>query len=84
MGKYQMTYFIYENLWGHEYSHSATIHFADCTHCNNGQGRNDAHIKDGDFSKWHGPFRTFQEAKDVTIKIGWKVKYCRVCEPHLQ
>jgi len=76
-----MTYFVYENLWGYEHSHTATIHFANCNHCNNGRGRNDVQNVESSFGKWHGPFYTFQDTKDAAIKTGWKVKYCRSCEP---
>ena len=74
-----MTYFVYENTWGYEHSHKCTVHKADCHHCNNGHGR----INTGNpsFGIWHGPFSTFQEAKEGAIKTGWKVNYCRACEP---
>ncbi len=31
--------------------------------------------------KWNGPFPTFQQALDIAIQTGKKVRRCRVCAP---
>jgi hypothetical protein len=76
------TYFVYEIRWGREYSHRATIHLADCIHCNNGRGRKNSQDVTDSLSKWLGPFQTYQQALDAAKQTGKEAKRCRICAPY--
>jgi 4-hydroxy-tetrahydrodipicolinate synthase len=55
-------FFIYEN-W-HAGPHKAVLHRASCGQCNSGKGRPAGH--DANHARWHGPFATLAEARDVS------------------
>jgi hypothetical protein len=44
----------------------------------NGQYASNNDDQNSSFGTWHGPYRTFKEAKVKALKMGWKIKYCRV------
>lgn len=64
-------FWIYEN-WVAE--KKAVIHKANCSYCNNGQGtqKNKLGNKNG---KWHGPFNSYEEAKEIADRLECKCQY---------
>jgi hypothetical protein len=68
------TYFVYEN-WTAE--NKARIHYGHCSYCNYGRG---IHPGTGNRNGcWHGPFKSFKEAKKVAIDTGRDVSLCKSC-----
>lgn len=65
-----MAYFIYEN-W-HAGPHKAVLHVGECGHCNEGIGR--VGVYDPSHAKWHGPFDTISEARNVQQKMNVVVR----------
>jgi F-type H+/Na+-transporting ATPase subunit beta len=58
-----MIFWVYED----RPTNRATIHFADCPFCNNGQGIAGARQAD---NEWHGPFHGYQEADNAARQTG--------------
>ncbi|MBV9573483.1 MAG: 4-hydroxy-tetrahydrodipicolinate synthase [Acidobacteriales bacterium] len=57
-----INFYIYENwLAG---PHKVVLHRSSCAQCNNGKVR--AAGSDADHSRWHGPFKTVGEAREVS------------------
>ena len=55
-------YYIYENwLAG---PHKIVLHRSNCGQCNHGKGRPSGH--DANHAKWHGPYASLSEARDVS------------------
>jgi len=76
-GKRAWTYHVYEN-WRAE-GHKARIHVSHCPSCNNGEG---VHPGSGDDNgRWHGPFKTFQEAFEAAENSGRHISECKRCHP---
>jgi hypothetical protein len=51
-----------------------------CSYCNNGKGFQ-PNVTDMN-TKWHGPFKTIQEAEEVAEGTGRKyIDKCKVCIP---
>ena len=68
-------FYIYENWQAGP--HKAIIHSGSCGHCNDGRGRAGGY--DPSHARWHGPFDSFDEAKEVRARIPGVVnrKECR-------
>ena len=74
----EMPYYIYEN-WVAE--KKAVIHKGSCAHCNDGQGCHQ-HIYENKNDKWHGPFDTYEEAKNFANTLKNRtVRPCGKCHP---
>jgi hypothetical protein len=54
-------FYIYEN-WAAG-PHKVVVHRSSCGQCNRGKGRPAGH--DANHAKWHGPYATLHEARDV-------------------
>ncbi len=66
-----MIFWVYED----RPTNRATIHFADCPYCNNGQGVAGARQAD---NEWHGPFHEYQEAYNAAMHTGRRnVRKCQ-------
>jgi hypothetical protein len=71
-----VAYWVYEGRTGDK---KARIHLATCPYCKGGQGaRPGAGGKGG---AWHGPFATFQAARDAAQATGRDVSTCKHCRP---
>jgi hypothetical protein len=69
-------FWIYEN-WVHDY---ATVHVADCPHCNQGRGTQGSTSNAN--SEWHGPFVTFAEAEAKAARTNRRdIRRCGHCRP---
>ena len=69
-----MEYWAYEN-W-RALGHKLVIHISICGHCNKGMGvRGGAASPNG---KWHGPFKSIQDAKSAVLSVEAKFHNCAV------
>jgi hypothetical protein len=67
-------FWAYENWRAH--GHRATIHRADCGSCNQGAGvHGGGQTPNG---KWHGPFRSSDDARSA-VSHGVEVRECTRC-----
>lgn len=73
-------YWFYEN-WRTS-PHHAKIHLASCMYCNDGRGVNPERESSGDDVRWHGPFRTVEEALEVARDLGLPYSPCGRCRPY--
>lgn len=74
-----MSYYIYEN-WVAE--KKAVIHRGECGFCKNGDGAHENPLGERN-GKWHGPFDTYQQAKNVANNLKDRtVKECSFCKPY--
>ena len=72
-----MEFWVYENWQAH--GHRATIHLAECGHCQYGQGQHPGSTtKHG---TWHGPYESIQAAAMAAGSTGAQVRACRHCRP---
>jgi 4-hydroxy-tetrahydrodipicolinate synthase len=55
-------FFVYEN-WAAG-PHKAVVHRSSCGQCSNGKARPAGHS--ADYSRWHGPYATLAEARQIT------------------
>ena len=53
------------------------IHFADCSYCNNGKGKQAG--DSGKNGKWHGPFPRDEAFRLAATKPG--IEPCKICKP---
>ena len=68
-----MNYWVYED----DTTNRVRIHKAACSRCKEGQGMKRARLPD---NRWHGPFKTEQEAIDVSLETGRRdAKGCWFC-----
>ena len=74
-----MAYWTYEN-WRAK-GHRATVHRADCGHCNEGQGTGRG--EEGRNGRWHGPFATGAGAARAGTESGAAVSSCGSCAPEI-
>lgn len=72
-----MAYCVYEN-WRRS---KAKVHFAGCGFCNHGKGIHTTPIS-GNNDRWHGPFKSVQEAISVAKDTGQPVSSCKKCNPY--
>lgn len=73
------TFWIYENIP----SKTAVIHKAECTHCNDGVGTQ-KNIHRGRNGKWHGRFKTNDEAEKFASTINnRRIINCGHCKPNM-
>ena len=72
LGSLSFMYWTYEN-WVHKY---ARVHWAECSHCNDGQGSHDA--VESRAGKWLGPFDQFGQALNTST---FETKPCGHCSP---
>jgi 4-hydroxy-tetrahydrodipicolinate synthase len=57
-----LSFFVYEN-WAAG-PHKAVVHRSNCGQCSNGKARPAGHS--ADHSRWHGPYATLAEARQIT------------------
>jgi hypothetical protein len=60
-----MKLYIHENWQAG--AHKAVIHRGSCGHCKDGAGRAGSH--DPRDARWHGPFKTLEEAEDLSAGL---------------
>lgn len=72
-----MSYWVYENWRAH--GHRATIHCADCGHCNEGLGQSGGTSAEN--GRWHGPFASVEHAVTAAIATGGTDRRCGSCRP---
>jgi|SRR5579864_2953077 len=59
------SFYVYENWVAGP--HKAVVHRSSCGHCGNGKARPAGHSTD--HARWHGPFATLAEARQVTQNL---------------
>ena len=71
-----MRYWVYENYPNNR----ATVHKAECSHCNNGAGVHG--VDKNSNGQWHGPYHGLSEARAKAGSTGRAVvRDCQVCAP---
>ena len=70
-------FYVYENWRAHR--HRATVHLADCGHCNHGRGKHPNASEDN--GRWLGPFGTLHQALNSAQDTGGTVRRCQHCLP---
>jgi len=72
-----MKYYVYEN-WVAE--KKAKIHNAFCGFCKHGRGHNPRHVHGESNGKWHGSFKSYEEARRFALtRKDRKVSDCMSC-----
>lgn len=73
-----MTFYVYENWRADD---KTVVHCADCRYCNHGKGIGTG-TRGDDNGKWHGEFKTFDEAKKFALSLNREMNnFCSVCKP---
>ena len=70
-----MNYYFYQ--WQAGQGH-VLIHRGDCPDCNDGQGKQPDAM--GVASTWHGPYRSYEEARAAAEAISPDARNCQRCE----
>lgn len=72
-----VSFWVYENWRAH--GRRATVHRAECGHCNNGDGQRGGTRSDNGL--WHGPFSSVIEAEEQARRTGGEHRRCGSCDP---
>ena len=69
-----MYYFFEDRSQGH-----VRIHSARCGHCERGVRIQSRRLTPATHSHWHGPFKTFENAKRRAQRLGLPISGCTAC-----
>ena len=71
-------HYVYENWRAGD---KTKVHRADCKKCNCGKGTGTG-TRGTENGKWHGPFKTCDEAKKYALSLGRREnRCCNTCKP---